>query len=260
MSHDSVMERTGPAVEATRLAEVMQEWGTRHPYSTLDIFLGRSVEDVRTEDPRPGVCFTLNTGFAAHLRSTGTATSIHLAGVQDHDSPDKPDVGSHLTVVTELDGVRHLTDVGLGCGPLRPIPLRAGTHAFSGFDFRLTTLERDGQRWWRLGIPDALSRAFTAMEFCDLPDAPRAQARAGHFLSAATSPLRDVLLIQGWDAGRLVTAYGSTVSVRSSEGTTCRRTFSDRDDWQTAVQAWFPGTFADEDLVAAWARLEGLRQ
>ncbi|WP_256840527.1 arylamine N-acetyltransferase [Ornithinimicrobium faecis] len=245
--------------ETARLTEVMRAWGAAHPYSTLDIFLGASVEHGDGLSPRPGVCFTLNTAFASHLNEIGVPSTVHLAGVQDHDSPEAADVGSHLTVIAQLDGQPHLTDVGLGCGPLTPIPLQQGIRDFNGFDFPLTTHECDGQRWWRLGIPPALSRAFRAMEFCEVPDDPRAGARAGHFLSPATSPLRDVLLIQGWVGERLVTAYGATVTVRSNEAVLARTTFEHESAWRTAVQDWFPDTFANAELSAAWARLQGLR-
>lgn len=245
--------------ESARLTEVMRSWGAAHPYSTLDIFLGASPGHHDKRFPRPGVCFTLNTAFASHLQRSGVPSSVHLAGVQDQDSPDAADVGSHLTVIAQVDGQPHLTDVGLGCGPLTPIPLLPGTHGFNGFDFPLTTHDRDGQRWWRLGIPSALSRAFRAMEFCEVPDDPRAGARAAHFLAPTTSPLRDVLLIQGWVGEHLVTAHGPTVTVRSSEGVSSRTVFEDPSAWRAAIQGWFPDTFGDADLGAAWARLEALR-
>lgn len=240
------------------LADVMREWGTAHPYSTLDIFLARGTTGDDPEDPRPGVCFTLNTAFAAHLQRSGLSSSVHLAGVQDHDSPDEVDVGSHLTVLTQLDGQPHLTDVGLGCGPLRPVPLREGRHDFHGYVFRLTQVERGGQAWWRMDIPAELSRAFTAMEFCAQADPVGAPARAGHFLSPTSSPLRDVLLIQGWVGDRLVTAHGSTVSVRSHDGARSRTTFVEAEGWLRAVRTWFPHAFRDQDLLAAWTRLGAL--
>lgn len=242
---------------ATGLAELMSEWGTAHPYSTLDIFLARPLPQ-DWQGPRPGVCFTLNTAFAAHLDSLGMQSAVHLAGVQDHDSPDAVDVGSHLTVVTELDGRPHLTDVGLGCGPLRPVPLQEGAHDFQGFTFSLAQVERDGRPWWRMDIPPELSRAFTAMEFSAEADPVRARARADHFLSTATSPLRDVLLIQGWVGDRLVTAYGTTVSVRSAGGIRTRDVHHERESWCAAIHAWFPDTFDDQDLRDAWDRLEVL--
>lgn len=252
--------------EATGLTDVMREWGRALPYSTLDVFLSRPVAappstaspstSLDAAGPRPGVCFTLNTAFAAHLRRAGWSASLHLAGVQDHDSPDRADVGSHVTVVTELDGLPHLTDVGLGCGPLRPLPLRGGLHDFHGFDFPLTRVERDGQDWWRLDIPEALSRAFRAMEFCATPDPQAALARADHFLSPTTGPLRDVLLLQGWVGDSLVTVHGPTVSVRSAHGTRERHTHEDVEHWLEAVDCWFPGRFDHADLRAAWARLE----
>lgn len=241
-------------VEAARLTETMRSWGAVYPYSTLDVFLARSAWEDALGRPSPGVCFRLNCSFIDHLRGLGVTCSIHLAGVQDHDSPDQADIGSHIAVVSELDGVPHLTDVGLGCGPLRPIPLREGLHGFNGFDFRLTAVDRGGQRWWRLDIPPALSRAFTAMEFQERSNPAVALARAEHFLSPATSPLREVLLIQGWVGDRLVTVHGRTMSVRSARGTAARDVFTDPDGWRAAVQAWFPGAFGDEDLAAAWAR------
>jgi arylamine N-acetyltransferase len=241
-------------VEAARLTETMRAWAAVNPYSTLDVFLARPTREDAFERPLPGVCFNLNSTFMNHLRDLGVHCSIHLAGVQDHDSPDQVDVGSHIAVVSQLDGVPHLTDVGLGCGPLRPIPLREGLHDFNGFDFRLTAVDRGGQRWWRLDIPPALSRAFIAMEFQEHSDPAVALARANHFLSPTTSPLRDVLLIQGWVGDRLVTAHGRTMSVRSARGTEVREVYAEPDDWRTAVQAWFPEAFDDKDLAAAWAR------
>lgn len=249
---------TERCVEATALAGMMREWGTAHPYSTVDIFLGRGPAVGDLGRARPGVCFDLNTAFAAHLGRAGLDASLHPAGVQDHDSPHRADVGSHVTVVTVLDGAPHLTDIGLGCGPLRPIPLSEGVYPFSGADFRLSVTEREGRRWWRLAIPSTLSRAFVAMEFCAEPDPVAAVARADHFLSPSTSPLRDVLLIQGWAGHRLITAHGRTVSVRTGYGVLSRDIHRDVTGWREAIHTWFPGTFDDADLGAAWARLETL--
>lgn len=247
-------------LEATALADMMQEWGRARPYSTLDLFLTDTEEAAAELDGTgPGVCFTLNTAFATHLRRSGLPASLHLAGVQDHDSPERADVGSHVTVVTDIDGVPHLTDVGLGCGPLRPVPLVEGTHDFHGFGFHLTRVERDGQDWWRLDIPEALSRAFRAMEFCARPDPQAALARAPYFLSPTTGPLRDVLLLQSWVDHRLVTVYGAIVSVRSARGDGSRHTHEDVDPWCTEVHAWFPGRFDDARLRQAWVRLEEAR-
>lgn len=238
------------------VASLMRCWSGKHPYSTLHVFLAEDHDEAAPVPSSGGVCFDLNPAFAHALAAAGVRSTLHVAGVQDHDSPERPDIGSHVAVVSEIDNDSYLTDVGLGCGPIRPIPLRPGDYHFNGFEYRLTTIKRDGQTWWQLRIPAELSRSFEIMEFLASGDAREAVARRAYFLSPVTSPLKDILLIQNWFGAGLATVFGRITSFRA-KGTPTSRVEHDRfATWRQTIGTWFPDVFDELELERAWKQLE----
>jgi len=68
-----------------------------------------------------------------------------LSGAVMRDRRGSPANGNHLVLSIELDEP-YLADVGLGDGPIEPLPIREGTYVQ---EWRSLRLERLPEGWWR---------------------------------------------------------------------------------------------------------------
>lgn len=124
----------------------------RVPYETVWIALGerRGIDPAESARAvaagRGGYCYQLNGAFSALLTSLGYDVSWHRGGVQVRAMADPPgDTGNHLALTCRLDGADWWLDVGLGDGPLEPMPLAVG--AAAGFRLRRSDVLGDGWRF-----------------------------------------------------------------------------------------------------------------
>jgi N-hydroxyarylamine O-acetyltransferase len=124
----------------------------RIAFENLDVHLGRRV----TLDPetafsklvtsrRGGWCYEMNGLFHWVLESIGFRV-MAMTGAVKRRERGATAIGNHLVLSVELDEP-YLTDVGLGDGPIEPIPLREGSYRQQ---WRTLALERFAHGWWRL--------------------------------------------------------------------------------------------------------------
>lgn len=127
------------------------------PFENLDILLGRpirldmaSLQAKLVRAGRGGYCFEHNLLFAAALQRVGFPVIRLAARVRQGTTRLNP--RTHMTVLTEVDGLRWLCDVGFGGdGLLQPLPLDGGeTSHQSGRSYRV--VEEDGA--WVLQAAD----------------------------------------------------------------------------------------------------------
>ena len=137
------------SVDADVLGALQRAHLERVPYETLDLVRGAPppIDPVlcarRVVAGRGGYCFHLNGAFCALLEWLGVDVTRRVAGVQRWDAASPPGAtGTHLVLTVRLrDDVVLLVDVGLGDGPLVPLPLVAGLHEVVGFAYRLRPSE-----------------------------------------------------------------------------------------------------------------------
>ncbi|MFC7545138.1 arylamine N-acetyltransferase [Plantactinospora sp. GCM10030261] len=164
---DPAAERAaGPS--ATQLRRLHAAHVERVAYETLWIALGerRGIDPVESARQvvagRGGYCYHLNGAFSTLLTALGYRMTWHRAGVQGRSSPTPPgDDGNHLALSTVLDGRAWWVDVGLGDGPLEPVPLAPATFG-PGDAFRLRPSDVVPGGWRFDHEPDG---AFTGMDF-----------------------------------------------------------------------------------------------
>jgi N-hydroxyarylamine O-acetyltransferase len=122
------------------------------PYENLDVQLGRPVTLAPADAfaklvtaRRGGWCYEMNGLFLWVLGTLGFRV-MPMTGAVMRMTRGAVMVGNHLVLSVELDEP-YLVDVGVGDGPIEPIPLRAGRYRQGWRSFRLERLP-DG--WWRL--------------------------------------------------------------------------------------------------------------
>jgi arylamine N-acetyltransferase len=175
---DAYLARIGVDQPGTPSAEGLAALQRAHlqrvPYENLDIQLDRHTtinpyeSAARVVSGRGGYCYHLNGAFSLLLSALGYAVHWHVAGVQTADQPGPARAsGNHLGLTVHglptrgnPDGM-WLVDVGLGDGPLEPLPLRTGEFPDGPFRYSLapSTVELLG---WRFTHDPAGS--FVAME------------------------------------------------------------------------------------------------
>jgi len=154
------VQRPGPP-SAEGLRALQRAHLERVPYENLDIQLGRPTtlnpydSAGRIIAGRGGYCYHLNGAFALLLSALGYAVRWHVAGVQLRGEPPARASGNHLGLTVHglpargnPDGM-WLVDVGLGDGPLAPLPLQAGEFTDGPFRYALgpSTVEFLGWRF-----------------------------------------------------------------------------------------------------------------
>lgn len=131
------------------------------PFENLDVQLGRPV----TLDPeaafsklvtsrRGGWCYEMNGLFLRVLERIGFR-AVPLTGAVMRRERGSAAIGNHLLLSVQLDQT-YVVDVGLGDGPIEPIPLKEGSYRQA---WRRLALERLDDGWWRLHNHD---RAFAS--------------------------------------------------------------------------------------------------
>lgn len=141
----------------------------RVAYETVGIALGRPVgidpvaAVTRIVAGWGGYCYHLNGAFAWLLDHLGYAVTRHVGGVQFPGSAPAVD-GNHLALTVDVDGERWLVDVGLGNGPVEPIPLRECDIQQRGF--RYSVRRSDIVDGWRFEQDPRLT-AYPGMDFED---------------------------------------------------------------------------------------------
>jgi arylamine N-acetyltransferase len=188
-------------VDAHMLAALQRAHVERVPYETLDIVRGAppGIEPLdcarRVVARRGGYCYHLNGAFASLLEWLGVDVTRHLAGVQGRDVEQPPGAnGNHLglTAVTP-DGREWLVDVGLGSGPLRPLPLVAGVHVEDGYRYELRPSPLSPGGWRFEHDPrgtficfDMASEPATTADFVEM----HAELSTGRFARVVTAQRR----------------------------------------------------------------------
>lgn len=105
------------------------------PYENLDIQLGRPLS-LATDAlvaklvtaRRGGFCYEQNGLLLLALRAIGFQVVPVVGGVEREFRGDEAWF-NHMPLLADVDGRRFLVDVGLGDGPLDPLPLKAREHA-----------------------------------------------------------------------------------------------------------------------------------
>ncbi len=95
-----------------------------------------------------GACVHLNAAFVWLLRELGYDAKLHRSRVQrGFETTPGPRIDAHPVISVTLDGLVHHCDVGLGNGPLEPIPRVEGNYVQGGgFTYRLERSPEPG-RW-----------------------------------------------------------------------------------------------------------------
>jgi N-hydroxyarylamine O-acetyltransferase len=121
-------------------------------FENLDVQFGRRItlnhEDAFAKlvtNRRGGWCYEMNGLFRWALESIGFRV-MPMAGAVMRRERGPMAIGNHLALIVELDEP-YLVDVGLGDGPLEPIPLKEGSYQQQ---WRTLRLERLDDSWWRL--------------------------------------------------------------------------------------------------------------
>ncbi len=141
-------DRAEPSADA--LTELAKAHVLAIPFENVDVVLGQhkgialdAIVGKLVDRHRGGYCYEHGSLFAAAAEQLGYPVRRLVARVQ----PQKNGPYTHMTLVVEADGVRHMVDVGFGAGMLVPMPLVDGAVVDqAGWPHRLV---RDGD-WWHL--------------------------------------------------------------------------------------------------------------
>jgi N-hydroxyarylamine O-acetyltransferase len=141
-------------IDADALRALQRAHVERVVYETVDIVMGRppGIDPVasarRLVNGRGGYCYHLNGAFSCLLASLGVDVTRHVAGVQGRGQEAPGANGNHLGLTVRTpDGREWLVDVGLGDGPLEPLPLVQGEHEQHGYRYRLGPSALGGDMW-----------------------------------------------------------------------------------------------------------------
>jgi N-hydroxyarylamine O-acetyltransferase len=132
-------------------------------FENLDVQFGRRITLDAEEafaklvtNGRGGWCYEMNGLFRWALESIGFGVTPMIGAVMRAERGPSA-IGNHLVLSVELDEP-YLTDVGLGDGPLEPIPLKEGSYQQQ---WRTLRLERLNDGWWRFhNYQNALAPTF----------------------------------------------------------------------------------------------------
>lgn len=122
-------------------------------YENVDLYRGQAPRIARVAcverivEGRGGYCFHLNGALAALLEWLGVELTRHKAGVQGRGTDPPGASGNHLGLTARIAGKTYLVDVGLGDGPLEPLPMKYGSYTSGGFEYRLRRSEAVPGGW-----------------------------------------------------------------------------------------------------------------
>jgi arylamine N-acetyltransferase len=134
------------------------------PYENLDIQLGRPVSlepaaiyDKIVNRRRGGWCYEMNGSLGWALGQLGFKVSRGTGAVM-REAFGEMMAANHLVLRVELEEGTFLADVGVGGGPLDPMPVKEGSFTSHGFIYGLEKIE-DG--WWRFrNMPNSAPPSF----------------------------------------------------------------------------------------------------
>ncbi len=161
------------------------------PFENLDVQLGRPV----TLDPeaafsklvthrRGGWCYEMNGLFLRVLERIGFRV-LPLTGAVMRRERGPLAIGNHLLLSVQLDQT-YVVDVGLGDGPIEPIPLMEGSYRQA---WRTLALERLDDGWWRLHNHDHAFAPTSDFQY-QMPDWELLAAKCRWQQSSAESRLK----------------------------------------------------------------------
>ena len=140
-----------PGVDLASLLRLQRHHLEHIPYENFDVQFGRpltlSADDAFTKlvsYERGGWCYEMNGLFGSALEAIGFSVMPMTGAVMRAQRRDTS-IGNHLILCVDLDEP-YLVDVGLGDGPIEPIPLREGAYQQG---WRTMRLERLKDGWWR---------------------------------------------------------------------------------------------------------------
>lgn len=108
-------------------------------WDTIDSFLYQevrldlpSLQDKLLRRGRGGYCYEHTMLFAAALEQLGFRFTAVSGRVQLGADSTTPRPATHALLIVDLDGTRHLVDIGFGASPLEPIELADGARSDTG--------------------------------------------------------------------------------------------------------------------------------
>ena len=225
---DAYLARVGhhaedPSLDA--LARLQSAHVRTHPFDNIDVLLEEhpgvaigAVTEKFVGRGRGGYCFEHATLFHAAVTALGYDATLRLARVGDPQAAPR----THLGVVVTFDGVRWLSDPGIGVPPLGPIPLADGARLDGGIwthEIRRVEEGPSGPGWqlWR-----ERSAGWELMHTTDeLPVRPVDVAMGHHWTSThPTSHFRSTFMLARHGVADDGTATQTTVTL---DGVTERR-------------------------------------
>ena len=243
-----------PPADLAGLAAVQRAWLDVVPFEALHAQLGEyaPIDPARLVDRivaggRGGYCFEVNTVLAMLLESLGFAVTRHEAIVGARDAFANGVPTNHLALVVATPEGPHIAEVGLGEGPVEPLPLAEGTYTRGAFPFEVA---REGDGWWVGLVGNPSTPGF---RFADT--AVGLEAFAPHHERLATSPESGfvrTLVIQRAEPDRVVTLRARTLTIGSE-----RRVLADAADLEATLRGVFridTDALGPDRLARLWAQ------
>lgn len=141
-----------PRVDLDTLTQIHHQHLLNIPYDAVDVQLGAPLDfDIErifnklVTRQRGGWCYEMNGLMQWAFEEIGFSVTRMCGGVMRETEGDEQ-LGNHLVLDVNLDGVHWLADVGLGDGARYPIPIAEGQYEQEGLTYGLTRLD-DG--YWR---------------------------------------------------------------------------------------------------------------
>jgi N-hydroxyarylamine O-acetyltransferase len=251
VSTAAYLERLGldadlpPSIES--LVAIHRAHVEQVPYTNLDIMLGRPPSVVPADSlerivalGRGGYCFHQNGALGAVLLDLGYAVERRHGHVWTRpEHRDSTDLTHLVLLVSGLPtdanpAGRWWPDVGIGEGPIDPVPLVTGVVVDGPFRFEVNLAGNGSEGWSFANDPTG---TFTGLEVRRLPAGAR-EVDAAH--AALSTPPRGaftrILVVQRRDPLGSDTVRGCT-AVRIDAGGTDRRDLTSYDDWRGALDA-----------------------
>lgn len=249
MSTAAYLDRLGLPADLPPTAESLVAVHRAHlqqvPYTNLDIMLGRppSVRPREALDRlvatgRSGYCFHHNGALETVLGDLGLSVERRHGHVWTRpEHRDHTDLNHLALLVTGLPteanpGGRWWADVGLGEGPLEPLPLVAGPVGDGPLRFALADVTDDA--WTFVNDPTG---SFTALEVRHLPvDQPVVDEAHAALSARPDGVFARLLVVQRRDPAGTDTVRGC-VATRVDAAGAHRRDLTTYDEWRGALDA-----------------------
>jgi N-hydroxyarylamine O-acetyltransferase len=269
---ESYLARLGlPEAEppsADALAEIHARHLERVPYENLDIQIGRptSVDGADSaqrivHDQRGGYCFHLNGALGVLLDALGYTVARHRGTVQSTDGAPSTSLNHLILHVHDLPTDDHpdgtwWTDIGLGDGFTRPLPLRGGRWDDAPWAYALDSSPTYAGGWRVVQEP---AGAFALADADTLPPDPQELAAAHARLSTSEdSGFVRTATAQRRLAGAFVVLRTCVLSRIEASGTSTE-VIDRREDWFAALADLFDLRLTDVGAAAKQALWERVR-